>query len=269
LKSRWELWRRAMGKRAKQTKKAFKAACGSEDEFQLGNASETSTDEGSAGDTASVAGSAASTCPGSSLRGTRGSSSSAGRATSTCMMPRCDITKKTGSRFCLSHSRHYDNRRYDYEHNKTSGSVAKRKAWVDKCKDTSVAIQEIEDQQSKHAGISKWKQDGKQTQNHAWAEDRGTRASNKSGQLCKPFEKQQFLIQKTSKYGWSDSRALARWNEHINDNYKQDHLGDDGQLRLWLPKEYEDKGKEKYEDLAAQSRSENLKDATNEDCLGG
>eukprot|EP00969_Alexandrium_andersonii_P015474 676534-Alexandrium_andersonii.AAC.1 len=35
-----------------------------------------------------------------------------------CLMPLCDDLRKKGSRFCQRHDRHFQNRRYDKEHNK-------------------------------------------------------------------------------------------------------------------------------------------------------
>ena len=72
--------------------------------------------------------------PGSSAR----SGSSAGgreKIMNICAMPRCDLDVKRGSKWCPLHNCHYENLRYEKEHNKKDGSKENKEAFVKRCKE--------------------------------------------------------------------------------------------------------------------------------------
>ena len=57
------------------------------------------------------------------------------RIANICAMPKCDADQKKGSKWCPLHNCHYENLRYEKEHNKKDGSKEKKEAWVKRCKE--------------------------------------------------------------------------------------------------------------------------------------
>ena len=58
-----------------------------------------------------------------------------GANTGFCLMPKCDLEQKRGSRWCSLHNCHCENMRYHAEHNKENGSRENRDKWVVRMKD--------------------------------------------------------------------------------------------------------------------------------------
>ena len=52
-----------------------------------------------------------------------------------CAMPRCDLDVKRGSKWCPLHNCHYENLRYEKEHNKKDGSKENKETFVKRCKE--------------------------------------------------------------------------------------------------------------------------------------
>ena len=190
------------------------------------------------------------------------SSTTASATLKVCGMPCCDDPTRGKDKWCKRHQNHYNNRRYEKEHSK-GGSVEIRKSWVDRMsKDPTFAVQELEKQEQDNAGVGKWKNTNKQNQNSTWNEDRGHRINKETGETCSPYEKQQWVIKKVSKFGWTNERALAMWRDLLQGKYEQDFDGDEGQVRLWLPKEFKTKARQDYHDISARTASDVIKDAT-------
>jgi hypothetical protein len=183
-----------------------------------------------------------------------------------CGMPKCAEPARKGRKWCGVHQKHYDNRRYDVEHSKQGGSKDKQTAWIDRCKlDRAFTINEIADQESKNAGVGKWMKSNKQYQSFSWQEDHGLRIANKSGVLIKPWEEGQWKIAKQRDFGWSESKANSGWLTLFSQSWEKNFKGENGTQRLWLPDEYKDQAKEKYEDFRAHVGSEVLKDPSETD----
>ena len=72
--------------------------------------------------------------PGSSAK----SGSSAGgreRIANICAMPRCDLDTKRASKWCPLHNCHFENLRYEKEHNKKDGSKENKEIFLKRCKE--------------------------------------------------------------------------------------------------------------------------------------
>jgi hypothetical protein len=182
------------------------------------------------------------------------------------MVPPCEDNCKKGSKFCHHHTRFVDNEKYRLEHG-PGGSKDKRAKWIDQMKEKSFAVGEVERLEQKKASISKWKGHDDQIQNAQFVEDRGSRAQSESGDFKEPWEKEEFIIEKTAKKGWSREKATNRWNELCATTSAEDRdfKGDDGGERFWLPREFKSTSNVKYEDVKAQESTDVLKKASIEE----
>ena len=131
--------------------------------------------------------------------------------------------------------------------------------------DVSFAVSEIEGHCSTTAAVSKWKDPEKQTQNTTLVEQSGQRTVNSDVLERKPYEKDQFIIKKVTKFGWDKDDAKDCWQDMLRENHPQDNKGRHGGTRLWLSKESMLQTREKYKDLAENIASETIKNATAED----
>ena len=79
-----------------------------------------------------------------------------------------------------------------------------------------------------------------------WESRFGIKIFDKEGVVTQPFEQEQWIIRRMTKFGWSRDNAQNEWNCEEAGNTRLDWLGNGRQMRLWLKKsEYADKGKEK------------------------
>ena len=132
--------------------------------------------------------------------------------------------------------------------------------------DINYAIEQISIYEQNNAGIGRWKNNNKQHLFLQWQEESGHRAEDKKGSIKKPFEKEQYILWKVNKFGWSRSKGTERWNEFLAEGHERDYKGDDGQVRLWLVEtEYADQSKTKYLDQRSQSQSEVIKNPSQSD----
>ncbi len=132
--------------------------------------------------------------------------------------------------------------------------------------DINFAIEEISRHEAQNAGIAKWCRGNKQHLHLIWQEESGSRLEEIKGSRTTPFEKNEWVIRQVNKKGWSRPKALDKWNEHLADSWERDNKGEDGELRLWLPKkEYKDQERTKYLDQGAKTSSEIIKDPNAED----
>lgn len=68
------------------------------------------------------------------------------------------------------------------------------------------------------------------------------------------------------KKGWPREKCQEKWNQQLAESWERDHAGEDGELRLWLPKkEYKIKEKEDYMDQRTSTQSENIKNPSASD----
>ena len=185
-----------------------------------------------------------------------------------CPIQRCDEGAKQGSRFCRTHHRYFEQRKYAVEHGE-DGSKAKRETWTKKCKDDAgFACREVEHQMSLKAAVSKWKgsDSSVMVQNASWQEDRGTRLESAKKTQKKPFEKKEWVIRRVNKFGWSESDATAEWNQLEAVTKDRDYAGHKGGVRLWLDKgEIQEQSKSQYEDRGINESSDVLKNVSEAD----
>ena len=189
------------------------------------------------------------------------SSSSPSGAVPECEMPTCHDPRRLKGRWCQRHQRHYDNKRYDVEHNPVVNGIT-LKDWVSRMKDKRYAANVIEQQQQANASVAKWRTSSKQYRDSLWAESHGHRLERAEGDLVFPVEKDQHIIKKMEKFGWDDSDAREHWQRLLSQDWERDWEGKKGQVRLWLPKEHKQLSKTDYENVAAQTNSEVLRDAS-------
>ena len=78
------------------------------------------------------------------------------------------------------------------EHHQVYGSSEGRQQWVTDMKDIEFAVPELEKHAAQHAGVSKWKDGEKQHASRARPEANGFRISQQTGDLLKPYEKEQW-----------------------------------------------------------------------------
>jgi hypothetical protein len=180
------------------------------------------------------------------------------------MQPRCDDEVKKGRKLCYQHQRVFDNKRYELEHNKKDGSKDKMLAWVAAMKDPVFMVKQIEASCVERASVGRWKNQQFLT-NAQWEEEAGFRINDVSGQQLHPYEKEQWILKKIAKYGWTRSRADGRWCEMLVENWEQDRKGEDGDTRLWLPKDFKQKDKGNFQNMGVKERSDVLKDHTQEE----
>ena len=79
-------------------------------------------------------------------------------------------------------------------------------------------------------------------------------------QIGGSFLFQEFILKMMRKKGWAREKCQSKWNQHLAESHERDHQGEDGELRLWLPKkEFKIKEKDNYMDQRASTASENIK----------
>ena len=127
-------------------------------------------------------------------------------------------------------------------------------------------MSQISKQEEANAGIAKWKNTNKQHLNLQWQEDSGSRISDRKGEEVSPIEEEEFILKMGRKKGWTREKSQEKWNQHLGENWDRDHSGEDGGIRLWLPKkEYKIKEKDTYMDQRASTTSEIIKNASASD----
>eukprot|EP00971_Amphidinium_carterae_P346539 6488060-Amphidinium_carterae.1 len=132
-------------------------------------------------------------------------------------------------------------------------------------KDSSIAAQAIRDFAQDNVGSVK----GRNKRKIAWSEWNtrfGQRLSEDHHDIVKPFEERQWKIRQKNKFGRSDTFIDQRWREHLQSKCKRDYMGEEGCVRLWLPKEeHIDKVRSSYIDGSAIEGSDRLKNPKDED----
>ena len=89
--------------------------------------------------------------------------------------------------------------------------------------------------------------------NQQWQEVNGHRLQDVRGSGTEAFEKEEWIIKQTTTMRWTKQKAMNRWNAEIYEGYWQ---GEDGEVRLWLPrKDYKGQERLKYMDQRSQSSS--------------
>ena len=182
-------------------------------------------------------------------------------------MPKCMLTKKKGSRWCSFHQCHQDNRRHFKEFG-PGGSSAKRDAWMKQmAADINFAIEELTLQETICAGIKKWgKSTTKQHESLQLQEKSGSTLNDKSGVIVVPYEKEEWILRQINKKGRTREWASNRWNEHLAGKWTQDYKGEDGQIRLWLPKyEFTEQSRSKFLENSSFSNSDVIKNPSQDD----
>ena len=82
-------------------------------------------------------------------------------------------------------------------------------------------------------------------------------------QIGGSFLFQEYILKMMRKKGWTRDKCQEKWNEQLAESWERDHNGDEGELRLWLPKkEYRLKEKDNYMDQRASTTSETIKNAS-------
>jgi len=140
--------------------------------------------------------------------------------------------RKKGSRFCIVHTRSYENMKYNVG-TQPDGESKKRK-FVDKMSDNNVAVKEILEWEEENVDIPA----NKRKKPVNWARfERRYLTSTVSGDFtdAKPFEKEQFIIKMCEKFGRTRPEATSQWEEWERRQVKTDRFGYQGQLRLWIP----------------------------------
>lgn len=93
----------------------------------------------------------------------------------------------------------------------------------------------------------------------------GKRISSIDRTKCKPYEKQQFLIEGQAKMGWSEADAVEQWNlMEASSEIERDDAGLRGCLRLYLPREMRLMDVEKYCQASVQTGTKDIKTPSKE-----
>ena len=86
------------------------------------------------------------------------------------------------------------------------------------------------------------------------------------GNMLSPFEKEEWIERQVTKKKWPRPEAEEGWDQLVAENHRRDWKGRQGEIRLWLNKrEFSIQSKEKYMDIAANTISEDIKNAKAED----
>ena len=89
--------------------------------------------------------------------------------------------------------------------------------------------------------------------------------SMKDVDMCRPFEKEQYILKMMRRFGIIRERASQEWNGFEANDTRLDYKGRDGQIRLWLQSEEgQEKAKERYKDFASEEGSDRIKQPTAE-----
>lgn len=104
-----------------------------------------------------------------------------------------------------------------------------------------------------HGHVYRYQGSNKQYMNQQWQEVNGHRLQDVRGSGTEAFEKEEWIIKQTTTMRWTKQKAMNRWNAEIYEGYWQ---GEDGEVRLWLPrKDYKGQERLKYMDQRSQSSS--------------